>query len=78
MDQSPLLRKAHLLETGLSLIQSLIGQSHLLCEAYLLEMGLSLIRSLMCQSHLLRKVHLLEPRDDSFSGVESLTLITLS
>lgn len=52
--------------------------SHLLCEAHLLETGLSLIRSLMSQSHLLHKVHLLEPGDDSFSGLESLTLIALS
>ena len=34
---SLLLLNAHLLETGLSLIWSLMGQSHLLCKAHLLE-----------------------------------------
>ena len=51
MDQPPLLRKAHLLKTGLTLIWSLMGQSSLLRKAHLLEMGLSLIQSLKGQSH---------------------------
>ena len=123
MGQSPLLCRARLLETGLSLIRSLMGQSHLLCNAYLLEMGLSQIRSLMGQSHMLCNAHLIETGislirslrgqshllliahlfetalsliqslmhglvssvvqgpfagDDSFSDLESLTLIALS
>ena len=53
MGQSPLLRKAQLLETGLSLVWSLMGQSLLWHNAHLLEMGLSLIWSLMGQSHML-------------------------
>ena len=47
MGQSPLLCEAHLLETGLSPIRSLMGQSPLFCKAHLLETGLSLIWSLM-------------------------------
>ena len=47
MGQSPLLRKAHLLEMGLSLIQSLMGQPPLLRKAHFLETGISLIRNLM-------------------------------
>ena len=47
MGQSPLLREAHLLEPGLSMVRSLVGQSLLLREAQLFETGLSLIRSLM-------------------------------
>ena len=45
MDQ-PLLCKAHLLKTGLTLIWSLMGQSSLLRKAHLLETGLSTIQSL--------------------------------
>ena len=56
MGQSPLLHKAHLLETGLSLIQSLMGQSHLFCMAHFLETGLSLIRSLMVRRNA-REIH---------------------
>ena len=55
-----------------------MDQFLLLRKAYLLETGLSLIQSLMGQSHLLHRVYLLEPGDDSFSGLESLTLIALS
>ena len=37
MGQSPLLRKAHLLKAGLSLIRSLMGQSPLFSKAHLPE-----------------------------------------
>ena len=40
---SLLLLNAHLLETGLSLIRSLMGQSHLLRKAHLLETTRSLV-----------------------------------
>ena len=45
MGQSPLLRKAHLLKTGLSLIRSLMGQSPLFSKAHLPETGLSPIHA---------------------------------
>ena len=54
------LRKAYLLETGLFLIRSLMGQSPLLRKAHLLEIGLPLKWSLMGQSPLFLKAHLLE------------------
>ena len=47
MGQSPLLRKAHLFETGISLVWSLMAQSPLLHKAHLLETCLSLVWSLM-------------------------------
>ena len=72
---SPLLHKAHLLEMGLSLIRSLTGQSQLLLNAHLLETGLSLIRSLM--GSILSVAQGLFTGDNSFSGLESLTLIAL-
>ena len=52
MGQSPLLRKAHLLETGLSLVRSLVSQSRESVSSVVQgSLGLSLILSLMGQSH---------------------------
>ena len=78
---------------GLSLIQSLMGQSHLLCEAHLLDTGLSLTgvlwvsliscTMLICSRQASLWVSLIccarsFVGDNSFSGLESLTLIALS
>ena len=70
-----LLRKAHLLKTGLSLIWSLMGQSHLLLNAHLLETGLSDPESHGSVSSVVQGSF---AGDNLFSGLESLTLIALS
>ena len=87
MGQSPLLRDAHLLQPGLSLIRGLMRQSPLLRDAHLLHPGLSLVRGLMgtliCSSRLLSDLLcfvtlVCSSRASLWSGVSCDSLVCLA